>query len=73
MSKTTTIEVSTQTRDALQRLADRDGLTLDGQIAKLVRREHRRIIGHQLASGALSPEESSLLNASASDVAHELG
>ncbi|MCB0973726.1 MAG: hypothetical protein KDB86_04095 [Actinobacteria bacterium] len=73
MSTTTTIKVSTRTRDDLRRLADRDGLTLDGQIAKLVRQEHRRIIGQQLASASLSPEESSVLNASVTDVANAIG
>ena len=68
MPGSTTIKVSVQTRDALRELADREGLTLDAQIAKLVRRERRRIIGVQLASAPLDAEDEAVLDASASDV-----
>ena len=47
------MKVSVSTRDALRQLADRDGLTLDAQLEKLIRRERRRIIGAQLASAPL--------------------
>ena len=50
MSDTTTIKVSLRTRDALRQLAQREGLTLDAQLDRLIRRERRRIIGAQLAS-----------------------
>jgi len=69
MPETTTIKVSTETRDALRRLADRDGLTLDAQLDKLIRRERRRIIGAQLASAPLQEDDVAVLDASASDVA----
>jgi hypothetical protein len=69
MPGTTTIKVSTETRDALRRLADRDGLTLDAQLDKLIRRERRRIIGAQLASAPLQEDDVAVLDASASDVA----
>lgn len=69
MPATTTIKVSVQTRDALRQLADRDGLTLDAQLDKLIRRERRRIIGAQLASAALEDDDVAVLDASASDVA----
>lgn len=69
MPGTTTIKVSTETRDALRRLADRDGLTLDAQLDKLIRRERRRIIGAQLASAPLEEDDVAVLDASASDVA----
>jgi hypothetical protein len=69
MPGTTTIKVSTETRDALRRLADRDGLTLDAQLDKLIRRERRRIIGAQLASAPVQEDDVAVLDASASDVA----
>ena len=69
MPDTTTIKVSVRTRDALRELADREGLTFDAQIEKLVRRERRRIIGAQLASAALDADAEVVLDASVSDVA----
>jgi len=69
MPESTTIKVSVQTRDALRELARREGLTFDAQIAKLVRRERRRIIGAQLASVPLDADDKAVLDASASDVA----
>jgi hypothetical protein len=69
MPDTTTIKVSVQTRDALRQLADRDGLTLDAQIDRLIRRERRRIIGAQLSSTPLAGGDVVVLDASASDVA----
>ncbi len=73
MRRTTTIKVSVHTRDALRKLADREGLTFDAQIAKLVRRERRRTIGAQLASTPLDADDEAVLNASASDVADASG
>jgi hypothetical protein len=73
MQETTTIKVSTRTRDALRQLADRDGLTLDAQVDLLIRRERRRIIGLQLASEPLSHDDAMVLDASASDVANACG
>ncbi|CAB4598552.1 MAG: hypothetical protein ACK5CE_18755 [Actinomycetes bacterium] len=70
MPETTTIKVSVRTRDALRQLADRDGLTLDAQLDKLIRRERRRIIGAQLAGAPLDDHDTAVLNASASDVAN---
>ncbi|HSM64810.1 MAG TPA: hypothetical protein VK860_00750 [Ilumatobacteraceae bacterium] len=69
MSKSTTIKVSVQTRDALRQLAARDGLTLDAQLERLIRRERRRIIGAQLSGAELDDEDVAVLDASASDVA----
>lgn len=73
MPDSTTIKVSVRTRDALRELADREGLTFDAQIEKLVRRERRRIIGAQLASAPLDVGDEAVLDASASDVADASG
>ncbi len=48
---------------------ERDGLTLDAQLDRLVRRERRRNIGAQLASSPLDADEIAVLDASVSDVA----
>jgi ABC-type phosphate transport system auxiliary subunit len=69
MSGTTTIKVSVRTRDALRELAERDGLTLDAQLERLIRRERRRVIGAQLSSVPLDDHDAAVLDASASDVA----
>ena len=73
MPDSTTIKVSVRTRDALRELADREGLTFDAQIEKLVRRERRRIIGAQLASAPLDVGDEVVLDASVSDVADTSG
>ncbi|MDE0580306.1 MAG: antitoxin MazE7 [bacterium] len=69
MSASTSIKVSVQTRDALRQLADREGLTLDAQLKKLIRRERRRIIGAQLAGAPPDVDDVAVLDASAGDVA----
>ena len=69
MTDLTTIKVSVRTRDALRQLAERDGLTLDAQLDRLIRRERRRIIGSQLAGASLDPDDKVVLDAAASDVA----
>ena len=73
MPDTTTIKVSLRTRDALRELADREGLTFDAQIEKLVRRERQRIIGAQLATAPLDADDKAWLDASAGDVADASG
>ena len=73
MSNSTTIKVSVRTRDALRQLADREGLTMDAQLERLIRKERRRAIGAQLASDRPDPDEERLLDASASDVADAIG
>ncbi len=69
MPDSTTIKVSVRNRDALRQLADREGLTFDAQLEKMIRRERRRIIGAQLASAPLDVEDNAVLDASAGDVA----
>lgn len=73
MSDSTTIKVSVQNRDALRLLADREGLTFDAQLGKMIRRERRRLMGAQLASALLDADDEAVLDASASDVADASG
>ena len=69
MPDSTTIKVSVRNRDALRQLADREGLTFDAQLDRMIRRERRRIIGTQLASAPLDADDEAVLDASAGDVA----
>ncbi len=69
MPDSTTIKVSVRNRDALRQLAEREGLTFNAQLEKMIRRERRRIIGAQLASAPLDVGDEAVLDASASDVA----
>ncbi len=69
MRETTTIKVSVHTRDALRELADREGITLDAQLDRLIRRERRRVIGAQVAGAPLDEDTRAVLDASVSDVA----
>ena len=50
MRDTTTIRVSPGNRDALRRLAESDGVTLDEEIARLLRAERQRRIGTALSA-----------------------
>ncbi|MCY3576548.1 MAG: hypothetical protein OXH53_04445 [bacterium] len=68
MPESTSIRVSVQTRDALRQLADGEGLTLDAQLKKLIRRERQRIIGAQLAGAPPDVGDEAVLSASAGDV-----
>ena len=68
MTDSTTIQVSTQTRDALRQLAERAGVTFEVQLEKMIQRERRRVIGAQLSSAPLSADDEIVLDASASDV-----
>lgn len=65
--------MSVRTRDALRQLAEREGLTLDAQLDRLIRRERRRIIGAQLGGAQLDAEDMVVLDASASDVRDACG
>lgn len=69
MRDVTTIKISVRTRDALRQLAEREGLTLDAQLDRLIRRERRRLIGAQLASTPPTEADATVLDASANDVA----
>ncbi len=50
MCMSTTVRVSTSTRDAVRALAAADGITIDEAIARLARRERQRRMGEALAS-----------------------
>jgi hypothetical protein len=52
----TTVRVSTSTREAVRALAAFDGVTIDETIARLARRERQRRMGEALASPGASDE-----------------
>ncbi len=57
MRESTTIRVTPGNRDALRRLADSDGLTLDEEIARLLRAERQRRMGVALAGAELTDSD----------------
>lgn len=50
MTAVTTLKVSTETRDDLKALAERDGLTIESALRKLLRAERQRQMGVDLAA-----------------------
>jgi hypothetical protein len=61
MRDSTTVRVSRDTRNTLRDLADVDGVTLDEEIARLVRAERQRRIGRALAEHPPTDEEQAWL------------
>jgi hypothetical protein len=49
----TTVRVSTRTRDYVRQLAEDDGVTLDVEIERLARAERQRRMGAALADAAI--------------------
>lgn len=62
MRDSTTVRVSTSTRDALRILADHDGLTMDEEIQRLARTERQRRLGASLAEDQPDNDEQTWLN-----------
>ena len=73
MTNLTTVKVSTTTRDELKGIADRDGITLDAALQKLLRYERQRRMGADLASRPVVEEDSAWVAGSSSAVARALG
>jgi len=59
---TTTLKVSRSTRDAVKRLAEADGLTIDAEVALLARRERQRRMGDALATWEPDADETAWLD-----------
>jgi hypothetical protein len=57
MRDSTTVRLSRGTRDNLRRLADHDGVTLDEEVAQLVRAERQRRIGQALSAVPINDDE----------------
>lgn len=58
----TTLKVSTATRDAVKHLAEADGLTIDAEVALLARRERQRRMGDALAAWEPDNDEAAWLD-----------
>ena len=74
--QSTTIRVSTETRDAVKALAEADDRTLDQQIALMARRDRRerqRAMGRALAHAELTEPDRTVLDGGARTVDAEIG
>ncbi len=73
MPTTTTIKLSVSTADQLRERAKADGVTIEREIAKLLRLDLQRRMGESLASQALSDEDHDWLDLGARTVAKHAG
>jgi hypothetical protein len=73
MPSMTTIKLSAATADQLRDRAKADGVTIEREIAKLLRLDLQRRIGESLASQKLSDEDHDWLNLGARTVANHAG
>jgi hypothetical protein len=71
--QSTTIRVTTETRDAVKALAEADDRTLDQQIALMARRERQRQIGRALAQAGRSDHDRAVLESGIRTVDAEIG
>lgn len=63
----TTIKVDTATRDLLREVAERDGVTMDTALRRVLRRDWLRQAAMELSARGLSDDERLVMNASAHD------
>jgi predicted HTH transcriptional regulator len=73
MPASTTIKLSVSTADQLRERAKADGVTIEREIAKLLRQDLQRRIGDSLASQELSAEDNDWLDLGARTVAKYAG
>ena len=73
MQKSTSVRVTIETRDAVRKLADDDGLSMDQLIRGLVRAERHRRIGLALAATPLNDVERGWLDGAARSFAERAG
>ena len=73
MPVTTTIKLSVSTAEQLRERAKADGVTIEREIAKLLRLDLQRRMGESLASQALSEQEHDWLDLGARTVAEHAG
>ncbi len=71
--QSTTIRVTTETRDAVKALAEADDRTLDQQIAGMARRERQRAMGRALAQAELTAPDPAVLEGGIRKVDAEIG
>jgi predicted DNA-binding protein len=61
MHGTTSIRLSSATRDSLKNLASVDGLTIEQEVKQLLKAERQRRMGDELAAVELTDEENDWL------------
>lgn len=61
MTNLTTLKVSVATRDELKAIAQREGLTLDAALQRLLRAERQRQMGADLATRSHSEDDAALV------------
>lgn len=61
MTNLTTVKVSVTTRNELKAIAEREGLTLDGALQRLLRTERQRQMGADLAARSHSEDDVRLI------------
>jgi hypothetical protein len=67
------MKVSTDTRNELKAIADREGLTLDAALRKLLRLERQRQMGADLAERGTSQDDRAWITGSNTAVARAIG
>ena len=73
MTTLTTVKVSTGTRGALKAIADREGITLDAALQKLLRSERQRQMGADLAARPPDDADRAWVAGSSAAVGRALG
>lgn len=73
MQDSTSVRVSTSTRDAVRRLADADEVTLDEEIARLARSERQRRMGLELSQPEPDDDTRAWIEAGVDSVTNALG
>lgn len=72
MHETTTVRVTRATHRELRERADRDGLTLEAEIRRLLRYDRQRRIAEALATDPLTTEEAQIIRSSAATVTRNI-
>jgi hypothetical protein len=72
MTILTTMKVSAATRDELKAIADREGLTLDAALKKLLRLERQRQMGIDLAERGTTEDDRAWITGSNAAVARAI-
>lgn len=73
MRSMTTVKLSVETRNGLKEIAERDGVTLDRAVRRLLRAERQRQIGLDLASAPTDDQDRAWVVASGQAVQRALG
>ena len=68
MPEMTSVKMTVQTRDELRELAEREGLTMEKVIKRMLRRDRLARMREQLASWEPTAEESMIIDSSRRDV-----